>query len=168
MLLGDREEALHKFESALALRQRMRLFDNYTAQLLSLLPRAFLRSDALSPERRTTLKRVHAQALRQTSRRRRNWRPPTLVNEAIIQERRGDPHQADERFAEAVAIAREQEAGFFVSDALYEWGCVLRQRGERERATASLREAREIAERGGNRWLERQCNAELAGLIETR
>ncbi len=55
----------------------------------------------------------------------RTGAPPTLVNEAIIQERRGKANKADT-------------------------------------------EAREIAARGGNRWLERQCDAELAALIEPR
>ncbi len=161
---GRHEEALLKFEQCLALYREQRFFDTWTAEILFFLPRAYLRTSVLSRARGKTLRQVQAQAMRQTRWLHKNWRPPTLVNRALIEERRGKQAKADRYFAEALAIARQHEAGFFISDTLYEWGCVLRQRNDLECAAARLDEAREIAINGSNRWLQRRCDAELAAI----
>ncbi len=161
---GRPEEAIVKLETAMALRQEKHFFDNYTAELLFLLPRAYLRTQGLSAPRQRQLRKLQRKALRQTRRRHANWRAPTLVNEALLQERCGRPKKADEWFAAAVAVAQAQEAGFFVSDALYEWGISLSARGAFERAAQCLQQAREMAASGGNHLRERLCEEALAGL----
>ena len=85
-----------------------------------------------------------------------------LVNEALLRERRAEPDQADRYFAEAIAVARRQDAGWFTADALYEWGKALTDRREPARAIACLREARDIAANGGNVFEQQRCDALLA------
>jgi hypothetical protein len=64
--------------------------------------------------------------------------------------------------AEAIAVATQQDAGWFVAHALYEWGKVLTDRRAPERAIACLREARDIAQNGGDVFERQRCDALLA------
>jgi hypothetical protein len=128
-----------------------------------LLPRIYLRSDPTRAQWRT-LRATHARAMRDTKLH-WNWRPPTLVNDAIILERAGRSVRADARFAEALALARQHGAALLVSDALYEWARVKAARGDRTGAAACVGEAAAIAKAGGNAWLTSECE-KLVGSME--
>ena len=161
---GHTEDGLSKLEEAYSLRAKHSLVDNYTAQILHKLPRAYLKLGQLDGNRMRRLRAVHSEAVRKTRRTHANWRPPTLVNQALLLEAAGQSPRADQCFAEAIDLARRQNAGFFVSDALYEWGVVLRRRGAHTAAKENLTAALEIAETGGNLWLAARCRYELANL----
>lgn len=161
---GHTEEGLSKLEEAYAYRRKHALVDNYTAQVLHKLPRAYLKLGQLDRQRMRRLRAVHAEAMRKTRRTHANWRPPTLVNQALLLEAAGKSPRADRCFEQAIDLARRQNAKFFVADGLYEWGVVLRRRGVQSAAREKLTAVLQIAETGGNLWLAARCRHELASL----
>jgi tetratricopeptide (TPR) repeat protein len=161
---GHTEEGLAKLEEAYADRAKHSLVDNYSAEILFRLPRAYLKLEHLDRRRMQRLRTVHAEALRKTRATHLNWRPPTLVNQALLLESVGQRRRADRCFEAAIGLARQQNAQFFVSDGLYEWGLVLRRRGARGAAREKLTAALQIAETGGNLWLVGRCQHEFASL----
>ncbi len=152
---GRLGEGIAKLEQSYEMRVEKRLLDNYTAEILFRLPRAYLCLPSLDKRREAIVKKLHAQALAQTKKMHRNWRSPTLVNAALLEERAGNARKADAFFAEALRVAQDQHAELFAGEALYEWGRVLvgRDADPRERLSGAL----EIAERTGNRWLAARC-----------
>jgi tetratricopeptide (TPR) repeat protein len=165
LVMRDRlHDGLEKLERSYAMWRRHRLVDNYSAEVLYKLPRAYLRLERPDRDRTQLLHRVQGQAMRKTRRIHRNWRAPVLVNEALIAEARGQPHRADALVTEALEVARRQNAGLFVSDVLHEWARMLMKRGAREAARERMAEALAIADTGGNRWLAQRCRAALSFL----
>jgi tetratricopeptide (TPR) repeat protein len=159
---GRVDEAIAKLAGGLALREAHRDLRAYATFAYWLLPRAYLKKPHRTPTEEEHLavaqRRARAIAKKHTC-----WRPPTLVNDALICELHGKWARADQYFTRAVAIARVQQAGWFLASGLYEWGLVLQARGKYSQGTECLREAREIAETGGNVLLLRQCEAALHG-----
>jgi tetratricopeptide (TPR) repeat protein len=155
--LGRVSEGIEKIEQACELWERKHLLDNYSAELLHKLPRAYLACEQLTRGQERRLKKVHRTALRQTRKVHANYRAPVLVNEALLLERRGRQKRCDAAFTRAIEIARHQNADYFVADALYAWGRVLCLRGERAAGHARVAEALSVAERGGNLSLARRC-----------
>jgi tetratricopeptide (TPR) repeat protein len=163
LMRGATLEAIDKLQAILALRRERRDITAYGAQSYCLLPRAYLRLPRLTEGQARSLAQTHKQA-RRVTRLHPVWRSQMLVNEALLRERRAEPDKADRYFAEAIAVAKQQSAGWFVADALYEWGKVLTDRREPERAIACLGEARDIAENGGNVFEQQRCDALLADI----
>lgn len=158
---GRLDEGLEKLEEAYDIWRTNRLLDGYSSAVLHRLAHAYLQHPRLEPGRRRRLRRIHRMAMRKTWRMHRQWRSPTLVNQALLKERAGRVATADERFQEAIDVARRQSAGLFVSKALYEWGAALMARGETEAARARLQASLDMAEAGGNRWLAGMCRGLL-------
>jgi tetratricopeptide (TPR) repeat protein len=165
---GRLEEGLEKLEEGYDIWKRRRLLDGYSSTILYRLPRAYLKLPALDRARARRLRLVHADAMRKTRRAHQHWRSPTLVNEALLLERAGKKASADQRFREAVDVARRQNAGLFVSNGLYDWGVVLLDRGDADGAAGRLEEALRIALGGGNQWLAHRCREALARVPANR
>ncbi len=162
MNLGRVNEGIEKLEQACELWEQKHLLDNYSAEMLHKLPRAYLLCERLTPEQVRRMNKVHRRALRQTRKLHANYRGPVLVNEGLMLERYRKHRQADAAFARAIEVARGQNAAYFVSDALYAWGAALCHRGDRAGGNARLSEAHAMAERGGNLSLARRCRAAMA------
>jgi hypothetical protein len=158
---GATLDAIDRLETVVALRRQRRDITPYAAHCFCLLPRAYLRLPRLTAGQARSLAQSHQKA-RRVTRLHPVWRSQMLANEALLHERRAEPDKADRCFAEAIAVARQQGAGWFIADALYEWGKVLTDRREPVRAIACLREARDIAEKGGNVFEQQRCDALLA------
>ena len=154
---GRVEEAVELMERGYRMWKEERLLDPYSSSVLYRLPMGYLELPTLDPGRARLLRRVQVAALRKTRRMHRHWRSPVLANQARLLERAGKFAEADARFREAVEVAHRQNAGFFVSTGLYEWGLVLLDRGESSAAFERLQESLEIARAGGNVWLANRC-----------
>lgn len=163
LLRGQVEEAVTELEHALTIREQSRNITNYAFEICVRLPYAYLQLPALTPAQRRALRRTHRAAMRGTARFHQNMRPYALLNEALIRDRHGQHSKAERYFADAVAVARLQEALLPASLALYEWGRSRQRRGEHANAEPCLRDAREIAFAGGDRWMAQRCETALGG-----
>jgi tetratricopeptide (TPR) repeat protein len=86
--------------------------------------------------------------------------------QGVLRSRQGRWEEAEQSFGEAVPLARSMPYPYAEARALYEWGVMLRQAGEPERARARLEEGLAIFRRLGARSYAERTERELAGLGE--